>query len=268
MPLRAPKGFIDESDPKVCQIGHPAPPWLVNYADLMTELVCFFVILYALSAALDKKMQETMQDMKEVMEEKKLPGDVKMGKEGLQITFEEKGGVSYFESGFADITPTMKELLDAVGPKLREAAMGNRRIVVEGHTDDVPIHNDYFWSNWELSTSRATSVVEHLVGEKGLPASCMAAMGYGEFQPICREATPECRARNRRVVFLIKNADPGNQVGCTGKALAPDEAAEGAGEAAAEGAGPEARVDEGGEPAGQTRSPRPRSLQAAPAEGE
>ena len=58
MPLRAPKGFIDETDPKVAQIGHPAPAWLVNYADLMTELVCFFVILYALGASMSKQVQQ------------------------------------------------------------------------------------------------------------------------------------------------------------------------------------------------------------------
>ena len=57
MPMRAPKGFIDESDPKVAKVGHPAPAWVVCYADLMTELVCFFVILYALSAALNKNVQ-------------------------------------------------------------------------------------------------------------------------------------------------------------------------------------------------------------------
>ena len=63
MPMRAPRGFIDESDPKVCLIGHPAPAWLVNYADLMTELVCFFVILYALSAALNKNVQNAAQQV-------------------------------------------------------------------------------------------------------------------------------------------------------------------------------------------------------------
>ena len=46
--------MIDANDPRVSRFGHPAPPWLINYADLMTEMVCFFVILYALSAALSK----------------------------------------------------------------------------------------------------------------------------------------------------------------------------------------------------------------------
>ena len=50
--------MIDESDPRVTLIGHPAPAWMVNYADLMTELVCFYLILYALSASLSKPIQE------------------------------------------------------------------------------------------------------------------------------------------------------------------------------------------------------------------
>ena len=64
MPLRAPRGFIDETDAKVSKVGHPAPPWMSSYADLMTELVCFFVILYALSAALNKNVQNAAQQLR------------------------------------------------------------------------------------------------------------------------------------------------------------------------------------------------------------
>src|SRR5256885_7773969 len=101
MPLRAPKGFIDETDPKVAQIGHPAPPWLVNYADLMTELVCFFVILYAMSAALNKDVQKAKKDVEETMKEEKIQGEVKVNKEGMQITIQEQGQNVFFESGSA-----------------------------------------------------------------------------------------------------------------------------------------------------------------------
>src|SRR5476649_2124180 len=102
MPMRAPKGFIDESDPKVCLIGHPAPAWLVNYADLMTELVCFFVILYALSAALNKNMTKAKEDIDKMMKDGKMTGSATIDKEGLKITLEEKGGSSFFETGAAE----------------------------------------------------------------------------------------------------------------------------------------------------------------------
>src|SRR2546423_14545384 len=105
--LKAPKGFIDETDPKVCQVGHPAPPWMSSYADLMTELVCFFVILYALSAALNKNVQNAAQQVQEMMKEGKMTGEVKIDKEGLKITLEEKGGSSFFETGAAETTSTI-----------------------------------------------------------------------------------------------------------------------------------------------------------------
>ena len=78
--------MIDEDDPRVAKIGHPAPPWLINYADLMTELVCFFVILYALSAVLNKNVQKAFTEMQEVMKEEKMAGEAKMTKEGLKIS--------------------------------------------------------------------------------------------------------------------------------------------------------------------------------------
>lgn len=205
MPLKPPKGCIEESDPRVAAFGHPAPAWLFPYADLMTEMVCFFVILYALSAALDPDAQKAKGDIEDVIESEQVAGSVEMNKEGLKVTLEEeKGGVSYFESGFADLTPKMKEVLDKLSPVFNDLAKKDKLILVQGHTDDVPIHNDYFWSNWELSTSRATTVVEYLINKKGLPSACMAAVGYGEWQPICEKPSAACRARNRRVVFLIK----------------------------------------------------------------
>src|SRR3989339_2201867 len=98
MALKAPKGFIDETDPKVCQIGHPAPPWLVNYADLMTEMVCFFVILYALSAALNKNMQNAQQEIQQMMKDGELQNvEVKMDKDGLKISLEEQKEKAFFQ---------------------------------------------------------------------------------------------------------------------------------------------------------------------------
>lgn len=203
MPLRAPKGFIDETDPAVCQIGHPAPPWLVNYADLMTELVCFFVILYALSASLNKDVQKAAADVQEMMDKKELQGEVKVDREGLKISLEEKGDSVFFDSGRVDMTDGMVRTLEKVAPVLRKLADAHD-VIVEGHTDDRPISNDYFGSNWELSTARATTVVEYLIAEKGFPPRHMAAMGYGEHRPIAPNDTPANRKRNRRVVFFVK----------------------------------------------------------------
>ncbi|MFA6003183.1 MAG: flagellar motor protein MotB [Elusimicrobiota bacterium] len=205
MPIKAPKGFIDETDPRVCQIGHPAPPWLVNYADLMTELVCFFVILYALSAALNKNVQNAAKQVQEMLDKGELKGEVKVDREGLKISLEEQGQMSFFDSGSADTTPAMETMVGKIVPVLRKLAE-KQDVIVEGHSDNLPIRNEYFDSNWELSTARATSVARMLIDKYELPPGHVGAIGYGEFRPVVPNDTPENRAKNRRVVFFVKNA--------------------------------------------------------------
>lgn len=198
------KRMIPEDDPRVAPIGHPAPPWMVNYADLMTEMVCFFIILYALSAALNKSVQNAAQQIKEMMEKGEMAGQVEINKEGLRITLQEQGNLPFFESGKADITDEMREVIDKIFPVLKKLS-NEYDIVVEGHTDNVPIHTKQFASNWELSTARATSVVKYLIS-KGMEPSKIVAVGYGEYRPVAPNDTPENRQKNRRVVFFIKTS--------------------------------------------------------------
>ena len=207
MPLKE-RDMIPTSDPRVCLIGHPAPAWLVNYADLMTELVCFFIVLYALSAALSKDVQKAKKDVEEAMKQEKVAAEVKVTKDGMQITLEEKGENVFFESGRAELSPRMDEILAKLAPSLNNLAKEGHDIVVEGHTDNIPIHNAHFSSNWELSTARSTAVVQHLIHSNDLPAAHMAAIGYGEYHPIVANDTDEHRAMNRRVVFFVKNIPP------------------------------------------------------------
>src|SRR3954463_13042950 len=140
--------MIDASDPRVTLIGHPAPAWIVNYADLMTELVCFFIVLYAMSAALNKDVQKAKKDVEEAMKEEKVAGEVKVTKDGMQITIQEKGENVFFTSGSSDLSPKMDEIMGKLAPSLITLAKEGHEIVVEGHTDDVPIHTSRFSSNW------------------------------------------------------------------------------------------------------------------------
>lgn len=73
---------------------------------------------------------------------------------------------------------------------------------VDGHTDRRPIRTAQFRNNWELSTARATSVVEYLIG-RGVPPERLAAAGFGEYQPITEGQTPEAMARNRRIELKL-----------------------------------------------------------------
>jgi flagellar motor protein MotB len=205
MPHQKVKGMIPMSDPRVTLIGHPAPAWLVNYADLMTELVCFFIVLYALSASLNKGVQEAKKEVEEAMKKDKVATEVKVTKDGMTITLEENGENVFFESASADLSPRMVEILSKITPMLKKLAVDGHDVVVEGHTDNVPIHNARFSSNWELSTARATSVVQHMITSLGMPPAHMGAIGYGEFHPIVANDTDEHRAKNRRVVFFVKN---------------------------------------------------------------
>src|ERR1700689_2812711 len=127
--------MIDASDPRVTLIGHPAPAWLVNYADLMTELVCFLIVLYALSASLNKDVQKAKKDVEEKMKEEKVATEVNITKDGMTIKLEENGENVFFESGNADLSPKMTEILSKLTPSLKTLAKAGHDIIVEGHTD-------------------------------------------------------------------------------------------------------------------------------------
>jgi chemotaxis protein MotB len=142
------------------------------------------------------------------MKQEKVATEVKVTKDGMSITLEENGENVFFESGSSDLSPRMDEILTKITPTLRKLAKDGHDIVVEGHTDDVPIHNTHFSSNWELSTARATSVVQHMIQSLRMPPEHMAAIGYGEFHPLVPNDTDEHRAKNRRVVFFVKNKPP------------------------------------------------------------
>lgn len=198
------RGMIPEDDESVAQVGHPAPAWMVNYADLMTELVCFFVILYAMSAALNKDVQSAATEVQEMIEAGEVAGNVTMNKDGLLISLEEQGKLAFFESGKSELTGEMKETLDKMFDVLKKISEKNE-VIIEGHTDNIPIRTDDFSSNWDLSTARATEVVKYFIN-KGFPPAKMAAIGYGSHRPIVPNISPENRRKNRRVVFFVKTS--------------------------------------------------------------
>ncbi len=104
-----------------------------------------------------------------------------------------------FSSGSADLSQQSRPVLAQLADKLKPL---DNIIHVEGFTDNVPISNFEFLSNWELSAARAASVV-HLFTRLGIEPQRMAAIGYGEFRPVSSNDTAEGRATNRRVVLVI-----------------------------------------------------------------
>jgi chemotaxis protein MotB len=109
-----------------------------------------------------------------------------------------------FDSGEAELKPAGAAVLRKVAAVL--AQHPNIKVHVIGHTDNVPIRaaaRNRFPSNWELSTTRATSAVRFLTENAGVDPRRLGAVGYGEFRPIADNATPEGRARNRRIAITI-----------------------------------------------------------------
>jgi chemotaxis protein MotB len=104
-----------------------------------------------------------------------------------------------FSSGSATLESAARPVLARVARLLGRRDV---RIHVEGHTDNLPINNTIYPSNWELSSGRAATVV-NLFAQNGIDPERMVAIGYGEFQPADSNVTEAGRARNRRVAVIV-----------------------------------------------------------------
>ena len=145
----------------------------------------------------NQKMYEKIKQYMEKNEMTASIAEVKSDDRGVIIELRDN---VLFDSGQADLIPQSTEILDKVNALI--STLPNK-IVVEGHTDNVPISNYKFPSNWELSTVRATTVVRYFVENCGQDPSRISAQGYGEYKPLVENTTDENRAKNRRVNILI-----------------------------------------------------------------
>jgi chemotaxis protein MotB len=106
-----------------------------------------------------------------------------------------------FVAGDSTLLDYPKAILSELGAVLRDNP--RYRIIVEGHTDDIPISNSKYPSNWELSSARASNVVRYFVDELGLDQARFSAAGFADNRPFADNSTPEGRAANRRVVIKL-----------------------------------------------------------------
>lgn len=147
-------------------------------------------------------LDEVMVQLKAAMSELIEADIVKLRRTDRWVELEITNSI-LFPSGSADLGPQAMQPLQRIAGVLKEIP---NRVQVEGFTDNVPISNPVFPSNWELSAARAASVV-HLLARAGVRPERMAAIGYGEFRPVASNATEEGRRRNRRVVMVIVGDD-------------------------------------------------------------
>ena len=117
--------------------------------------------------------------------------------EGFVISLKELG---FFNSGQAELLPGAAEKIERIAKVLAKPGL---EIRVEGHSDNQPIHNAQFRSNWELSTARAMAVLRLLVDDAGFDPKKLSASGYGEYRPVADNSTPEGRRMNRRVDLVV-----------------------------------------------------------------
>jgi chemotaxis protein MotB len=140
-----------------------------------------------------------------------------MRREGLVVSLREMG---FFDSGKATIRPSSMDAISRLAEVLRQRPENLR---IEGHTDNVPIHTARFSSNWELSTSRATGLIQILITKYAIPPSHLSAAGYGEFHPVSGNDTPEGRGLNRRLdVVILVPFQPSTQAPDGGAPAADD----------------------------------------------
>ena len=148
--------------------------------------------------------EEIMAKVESFLEEIGLEGQVELRLDERGIVMELPDYI-FFERARADLRPEARAVLDQFSDLFKEL---DRSIIIEGHTCNLPINVPEFPSNWELSVIRAVRVTRYLVEEKGIEPERLTATGYGEFQPLEPNLTPEARARNRRVTMVISLQSP------------------------------------------------------------
>jgi len=196
------------------------PLWLIVLADMMTNLMLFFLVMYAVSIQSPKAREEMARafNANGVVDTKPSLAD-----ERAAAAFKETEAAERLKALFADTTATenmirvrlqnqilfpsaLSTLSSEADEPLRKLAGVLKElpnsVIIEGHTDDVRLTHLAYKSNWELSVSRSNSVIELLVRE-GIAPERLVAAGYGEHRAIAPNDTAAGRARNRRVEIII-----------------------------------------------------------------
>jgi len=199
--------------------------WLISYADLMTLLFTFFVVMYTMSmvkTSSQESMREAMTKafggsytppqeklLKKLSAAKKenefmAKIDFEPAKDGLEITFRSS---LLFKRGKAELLPETKGALDVLVEAIREHTQG-AEILVGGHTDSLPMRSKMYPSNWELSSARAAQVVRAFV-RAGYDPEKLIVMGYGASRPAYADRDKnnnpieENMRKNRRVTLKV-----------------------------------------------------------------
>ncbi len=201
--------------------------WLITLSDLLSLLLVFFIIFFALSRVAEKRkeaplsqkttmtipaqvsnsrpkapMETIRKDMQTTVTGLGLDDQVIIQSGDQEIVISLKDNVT-FHIGEADILKGSEPLLDTIAQIIKRYPLF--QVEIGGHTDDLPINSRRFPSNWELSVARATSVLKYLITKQGLDPARFTIKGNAEQRPLYSNSTPEQRAQNRRVEIRLKD---------------------------------------------------------------
>lgn len=218
--------------------------WAVTYGDMMSYMMIFFLVMFSFAVGKGQsgqggekkkqaeKIEESLASIQQVFggkadpkimqrkEQRKKEDDIKESLEqaitdkdlGDKVTVsstEEKVKLVMeeavaFDSGRAELKPNALPILTTIAEQLKKVP---NTVLIEGHTDNIPIRGGRFGSNWELSMSRAYAVIKFFEGA-GVDPKRLSGIGYGEHRPVADNATPEGRAANRRIEIELLRGVP------------------------------------------------------------
>lgn len=218
------------------------PAWLGTFADMMSLLLAFFVLLFSFSSIQESKfqaamaslqgalgvmdtyptipihdnfehvpdMQRKLEGVNKKVEELKKQMEALKKSDDVKVSRSEKGmairldSKFLFDSSSANLKSEANEVLDGVFDSLKDLP---NEVCVEGHTDNLPISSSQFPSNWELSVARASAIIRYFES-KGMDPRRMKAVGHGEWRPVVKNDSPENRQKNRRVEIFVDLLEP------------------------------------------------------------
>ncbi|MBU2572876.1 MAG: flagellar motor protein MotB [Elusimicrobia bacterium] len=205
------------------------PLWMLVLTCIMTNLMLFFLILYVSSVSpevnaglveglnrqvaggslKEKKAGDILQKFKEKDAAATLKAELqKTGLRDLaEVQLTDKfiriniAAPILFRSGKAELEPNALQVLPVMGKLLEK--FNQHDILIEGHTDNIPVKSGNYPTNWALSAARANSVVDYLAANFSIPQEKLVSAAYGEYRPVAPNDTPEGRARNRRIEIVV-----------------------------------------------------------------
>lgn len=145
------------------------------------------------------ELVEMYEKMEQLLHEQEMDTTIGIEVDSEGIYLDIKDSI-LFSSGSAEVRGSGKDTLNNLAELINQV---DNEVIIEGYTDDVPMSNEQYESNWELSTSRAVSVLRYLSEEKAVDPARLSARGYGEHHPIVPNDSAENRAENRRVNIVI-----------------------------------------------------------------